>query len=172
MSCYYRGHRGFVDQLVSPRAIQCKLLWTRRLGSIFSSPVAGLNRLYIASTDGYLYAMRQDSGDVVWRVRLNNLLTDATPALEGHVVFVAMHSKAIGALDARTGQMYWTFDTGEKIQAPPLVVGGHVFVASLTHLWILDAASGRVIWQFRHGASGWPTTGAPPIMGILVQVAL
>ncbi len=169
---YDPGHTGFVDQLVNSREVQGKLLWTRRLGSIFSSPVAGLNMLYIASTDGYLYALRQDSGAVVWRVRLNNLLTDATPALEGHVIFVAMQSKAIGAFDARTGLMYWTFDTGEKIQAPPLVVGERVFVASLTHLWVLNAASGRIVWQFRHGASGWPTTGAPAIMGNTVYVGL
>ncbi|HEX6481988.1 MAG TPA: PQQ-binding-like beta-propeller repeat protein [Ktedonobacteraceae bacterium] len=169
---YDPGHTGFVDQQVNPPAIQGKLVWQQRLNPIFSSPVAGLNMLYIASTDGYLYALGQDSGNVVWRVRLDNLLTDATPVLEGQVLFVATHSKAIGAFDAITGQSYWTFDTGEKIQAPPLVVGGRVVVASLTHLWVLDAASGRVIWNFRHGTSGWPTTGAPAIMGNVVYASL
>lgn len=169
---YDPGHTGFVNQLVQPRAIQGKLIWTRHLISIFSSPVAGLNMLYIASTDGYLYALKQDSGAVVWRIRLDNQLTDATPALEGHVVFVAMHSKAIAAFDANTGQMYWSFDVGEKIQAPPLVVGRRVYVASLTHLWALDAASGQVVWTFKHGASGWPTTGSPAIMGNAVYIGL
>ncbi|HJT55516.1 MAG TPA: PQQ-binding-like beta-propeller repeat protein [Ktedonobacteraceae bacterium] len=169
---YDPGHTGFVDQLVQPRTIQGKLVWKRQLNPIFSSPVAGLNMLYIASTDGYLYALRQDSGAVVWRVRLDNLLTDATPALEGQVLFVAMHSKAIGAFDAHTGQMYWSFDVGEKIQAPPVVVGGRVFVASLTHLWVLNAASGRVAWTFKHGTSGWPTTGSPAILGNAVYIGL
>jgi eukaryotic-like serine/threonine-protein kinase len=169
---YDPGHTGFVSQQVNPPAIQGRLEWQQRLNPIFSSPVAGLNMLYIASTDGYLYALQQNAGNVVWRVRLDNLLTDATPALEGQVLFVAMHSKAIGAFDASTGQMYWTFNTSEKIQAPPLVVGGRVVVASLTHLWVLDAASGRVIWNFRHGTSGWPTTGAPAIMGNVVYAGL
>ena len=169
---YDPGHTGFVGQQVNPPVIQGKLLWQQRLNPIFSSPVAGLNMLYIASSDGYLYALRQDSGNIVWRVRLGNLLTDATPALEGKVLFVAMHSEGIGAFDAITGQSYWTFDTGEKIQAPPLVVGGRVVVASLTHLWVLDAAGGRVIWNFKHGASGWPTTGAPAVMGNVVYAGL
>ncbi len=169
---YDPGHTGFVDQLVNPRTIEGKIAWMQRLSPIFSSSVAGLNMLYIASTDGYLYVLRQDSGAVVWRVRLDNLLTDATPTLEGQVVFVAMHSKAIGAFDAKTGQMYWSFSVGEKIQAPPLVVGGRVYVASLTHLWVLNAASGRVIWTFRHGVSGWPTTSSPAIMGNAVYIGL
>ncbi|HZU66531.1 MAG TPA: PQQ-binding-like beta-propeller repeat protein [Ktedonobacteraceae bacterium] len=169
---YDPGHTGFVDPLVHPRTIDGKIVWTRRLSPIFSSPVAGLNMLYIAGTDGYLYALRQDSGAVVWRAKLNNSLTDATPSLEGQVVFVAMQSKAIAAFNAETGQMYWSFSVGEKIQAPPVVVGGRVYVASLTHLWVLDAASGRVIWTFKHGASGWPTMGSPAIMGNAVYIGL
>jgi outer membrane protein assembly factor BamB len=169
---YDPGHTGFVDPLVHPRTIDGKIVWTRRLSPIFSSPVAGLNMLYIASTDGYLYALRQDSGAVVWRAKLNNSLTDATPSLEGQVVFVAMHSKAIAAFNAETDQMYWSFGVGEKIQAPPVVVGGRVYVASLTHLWVLDAASGHVIWTFKHGASGWPTTGSPAILGNAVYIGL
>lgn len=169
---YDPGHTGFVDQLVSPHLIQGKLWWSQHLGPVFSSPVAGLHMLYIASTDGYLYALRQDSGAIVWRTHLGNLLTDATPALEGQVLFVAVHSTALEALDAYTGRVYWTFETGEKIQAPPLAVGGRVLVASRTNLWALDATSGRVVWKFRHGTNGWPTTGTPAVAGDVVYVGL
>ncbi len=79
--------------------------------------------LFTTSTDGYFYALDQQTGAIAWRVRLNNLLTDATPALEGQVLFVAAHGTALEALNAYTGQVYWTVETGEKIQAPPLVVG-------------------------------------------------
>jgi len=169
---YDPGHTSYVDQNANPHAVQGKLLWTRHVGPIFSSPVAGLGMLYISSTDGYLYALQQSSGSIAWRVRLDNLLTDATPALEGQVLFVSAHSTALESLNARTGEMYWIFETGEKIQAPPLVVGNRVLVATGMTLWGLDAATGRVVWKFRRGEVGWPTTGSPAVAGKVVYIGL
>ena len=169
---YDPGHTGYVNALVSPHALQGKLLWSQRFGPIFSSPVAGLSMLYIASTNGYLYALKQDSGAIVWRTRLNNKLTDATPALEGQVLFVSTHSTSLEALNARTGVSYWTFDTAEKIQAPPLVIGSRVLLATPTTLWALDATTGRLVWKFHRGAIGWPTTGAPTVAGNTVYIGL
>src|SRR6266702_7567824 len=169
---YDLGHTGYVDQSMHPRLVRGKMLWSQRLGPIFSSAVAGLNMLYIAGTDGYLYALKQDSGSIAWRTHLGYYLTDATPALEGQVLFVSVRSSALEALNAHTGQVYWTFDTAEKIQAPPLVVGDRVLLASRTTLWALDAASGRLLWSFRHGPDGWPTSGAPALAGSTVYVGL
>src|SRR6266851_5051198 len=147
------------------RAISAALL----LGSSSGDwPVFG----YDPGHTGYVYALRQDSGAVDWRARLGDLLTDATPALEGQVLFVSVHGTALEALDAHTGQVYWTFDTGEKIQAPPLVVGSRLLIASRMTLWALDAASGRVLWKFHRGASGWPTTGSPTVAGNVVYIGL
>lgn len=169
---YDPGHTGYVDQNVNKHAIQGKLLWTQQFGPIFSSPVAGLGMLYVSSTNGYLYALQQSSGSIAWRARLDNLLTDATPALEGQVLFVSVHSTAIESLNAYTGEMYWTFETSEKIQSPPLVVGGHVLVATRTSLWELDARTGQVMWKFHRGVSGWPTTGSPTVAGNVVYIGL
>src|SRR5260370_7052780 len=61
---------------------------------------------------------------------------------------------------------------GEKIQAPPLVVGSRLLIASRMTLWALDAASGRILWKFHRGASGWPTTGSPAVAGNVVYIGL
>jgi outer membrane protein assembly factor BamB len=169
---YDPGHTGFVDQNVNKHTVQGKLLWQQHFGPIFSSPVAGLGLLYISSTDGYLYALQQSSGSIVWRVRLDNLLTDATPALEGQVLFVSVHSTALESLNAHTGKMYWIFETGEKIQAPPLVLGSRILVSTRMALWELDATTGRVKWMFRRGGTGWPTTGSPSVSGNIVYIGL
>jgi outer membrane protein assembly factor BamB len=169
---YDPGHTGYVDQTVNPHAINGKLLWTQHLSPIFSSPVAGLRMLYISSANGYLYALQQSSGSIVWRVQLNDLLTDGTPVLEGKVLFVSVHSTALEALNAHTGEIYWMSEMDEKIQAPPLIVGRSVLVATRTTLWELDATTGRVVWKFRRGEAGWPTVGSPAVSGNVVYIGL
>lgn len=162
---YDTGHTGFVSPMMNPRAITGKLLWSQQFGPIFSSAVAGSGMLYIASTNGYLYALDQDTGATIWRTSIGDYLTDSTPALEGQVLFIAVRSNRLEALNARTGQAYWTFDTGEKIQAPPLIVGGRVLLATLTTVWSLNAATGQLVWKFHHGVVGWPSTGSPALAG-------
>lgn len=168
---YDPGHTGYVDATVQSRAVQGRLVWSRRFGSLFSSPVAGLGLVFVASTDGNLYALKQESGAIAWYVHINSYLTDATPALEGQVLFVAEEGSKMAALNALTGERYWLFNTFEKIQAAPLVVGTRVLVASRTTLWTLDATSGRLLWKFHYGASGWPTTASPAVAGTTVYVA-
>jgi outer membrane protein assembly factor BamB len=169
---YDPGHTGYVDQFVHPHAVQGKLLWSQKVGPVFSSSVAGLGMLFIASTDGYLYALKQDSGSIVWRSPLKNNLTDATAALEGQVLFVSTHSSAVEALNANTGQVYWTFETRESIQAPLLVAGNRVVVASRTTVWTLDADSGQLVWKFHRGVSDWPTSASPAFAGNTIYIGL
>ena len=169
---YDPGHTGYVDALVEPRVLVGKLAWSKKFGPIFSSAIAGLGMVYIASTDGYLYALDQASGALVWRASIGSYLADATPALEGQALFVALHSTGIEALNAHTGSLYWTFDTAEKIQAPPLVVGSNVLVASRSTLWSLNATNGQLLWKFSRGTVGWPTTGTPAVAGNTVFVGL
>ena len=169
---YDPGHTGYVDASVQKHRVQGKLVWSQKFGPVFSSPVAGMGMLFIGSTDGYLYALREDTGAMVWRVLLHDNLTDSTPTLEGQVLFVAMHSTALAALDAHTGQVYWQFETSEKIQAPPLAIAGRVYLASRTTAWAFDASSGKPLWKFHRGVEGWPTTGSPTFAGNTLYIAL
>ncbi len=169
---YNPAHTSYVDQSVQARGVPQHLLWSQRLKPIFSSAVAGAGLLYIASSDGYLYALKEATGSVLWRVDLGDHLTDATPALQGQVLFVAVNSTQVEALNALTGQPYWRFETNEKIQAAPLVIGNKLLVASRTALWCLDTSSGRLLWKFHRGAVGWPTTASPTVAGTLVYLGL
>src|SRR6266851_1531649 len=153
---YDPGHTGYVDALVQPHMLTGSLAWTRKLAPIFSSAVAGLGMVYIASTDGYLYALSQSSGAIAWRAEVGNYLTDSTPALEGKTLFVATHGTRIEALNALTGASYWTFAITERIEAPPLVVGGRVLVTSRTvyvatwhgEIFALDRVHGDILWVY------------------------
>jgi eukaryotic-like serine/threonine-protein kinase len=169
---YDPGHTGYVDALVQPHKLTGSLAWSRKFAPIFSSAVAGLGMIYIASTDGYLYALSQSTGAIIWRAEVGNYLTDSTPALEGQTLFVAAHGTTIEALNARTGAQYWTFAIAERIEAPPLVVGSRVLVASRTTLWTLNATNGSLLWKFHRGAVSWPSSGSPAVAGDTVYFGL
>jgi outer membrane protein assembly factor BamB len=169
---YDPGHTGYVDERVQAHALNGSVAWSRNFAPIFSSAVAGLGMVYVASTDGYLYALSQSTGAMTWRAKVGNYLTDSTPALEGQMLFVAAHGTTIEALNAHTGALYWTFAISERIEAPPLVFGTRVLVASRTTLWTLNAADGSLLWKFHRGAVSWPTTGVPAVVGNTVYVGL
>jgi outer membrane protein assembly factor BamB len=168
---YDPAHTGYVDARVQTRALVGKPVWMRKFGAIFSSAVAGNGMVYIASSSGYLYALQQATGRIAWRDSIGDYLTDSTPALEGRVLFVSTHSNTMEALNALTGAVYWSFDTTEKIQAPPMLDGSRLLVASRTTLWALDVTTGHVLWKFHRGAVGWPTTATPAVAGDMVYTA-
>ncbi len=169
---YDLGHTNYVDPAVHPPVVSGRKAWERKIGQVISSPVTGLGMVFVASAGGYLYALKQDSGAIVWRVPLGKYLSDTTPALEGQIIFVAAQGSIVEALDARTGQRYWTFQTNDVIQSPPLVVGQVALVATQTTLWALSATKGTVLWQFHRGVFGWPTTASPTVAGDTVYIGL
>lgn len=168
---YNVGHTSFEGQGIA-QTVRGNLLWSKKIGPIFSSATVGLGMLFIASADGNLYALKENTGALVWHVSLGDYLTDATPALEGRVIFVSVHSSAVEALNAYNGQVYWTFETHEKIQAPPIVAGDRVLLASRTTLWALEATNGQSVWTFQRGVSAWPSSGSPTLLGDTVYIGL
>src|SRR5438270_9521369 len=103
---YDPGHTGYVNGRVQARALNGSVAWSRKFSPIFSSAVAGLGMVYIASTDGYLYALSQSSGNIAWRAVVGYYLTDSTPALEGHTFFAAALSDTIEASIAESCAVY------------------------------------------------------------------
>lgn len=54
------------------------------------------------------------------------------------------------ALNAKTGELQWSFDVDGAIESPVSVAGGAIFVGSLdTHIYALDGESGDPLWQFK-----------------------
>ena len=110
------------------------------------------NLVYISSARG-LYALRFDTGDLVWRydseLPLGNAPTIAT--INGtSLAFVGGYDKKIHAFNALTGQKIWEF-IGAKagFDANPLVIGNMVYVGSRDgHFYAINAVNGKLVWQF------------------------
>ena len=99
-------------------------------GPVRLAPAAWKGRVYFVSDDGYLYCVRAESGELVWRFRggpsdhrllgneriINLWAARGGPVLkEGEVYFGAglwpLHGIFIYALDAQSGEVIWVNDT-------------------------------------------------------------
>jgi alcohol dehydrogenase (cytochrome c) len=93
---------------------------------------------------GALRAIDPSSGKIVWEVTNNAPLWGGVLATKGGLVFYGTPEGFLKALDAKTGQEVWKFQTGSGIVAPPVT-------------WEQDGE------QYIGVASGWG--GAVPLWG-------
>ena len=65
-----------------------QLLWTYETGSqVFSSPSVVDNRIYVGSSDQYLYCLNADTGELIWRFQADNGIESSPAVVYGRVYF-------------------------------------------------------------------------------------
>ncbi|MHC4404354.1 MAG: PQQ-binding-like beta-propeller repeat protein, partial [Planctomycetota bacterium] len=72
------------------------------------------------------------------------------PTSAGGLVFAAGQDGKVRALDARNGQVRWSFTTAGPIKALPTIWESRAYVGSGDgYVYALEAATGRLLWRFR-----------------------
>jgi outer membrane protein assembly factor BamB len=135
-------------------------------GIVRSRPSIADGLVYISSDDGKIYAINTQSGKQAWRKEIGNFLPrekreklgtntaptgwddlQSSPVAVDDQVFVGSLDGKLYALDARTGDIKWTFKTGEKVRATPTVKEGIVYIGSWDGtVSALDARTGVPFW--------------------------
>jgi len=82
---------------------------------VYASPALGAGLIYIASTDGSVYAVDR-SGRERWRYDTGEPIRSSPvlgrrPRGAGHILYVGSTDGSLYAIDARTGRRRWSFDT-------------------------------------------------------------
>jgi outer membrane protein assembly factor BamB len=152
------------------------LVWKfKTSGRVLSSPAVAGDVVYIASTDGSLYAVNRGDGTQKWKFDSKGPIA-SSPAVAGGVVIVSSVDGLIYGVDAATGASKWTFKTkGERrFTAPgihgaipntermpdpfdvflssPVVANGVAYIGSGDqNVYALDAATGALKWTFATG---------------------
>lgn len=108
-------------------------------GDIVTSPAHLEPYLYIASMDGYLYAINEVSGSERWRFSTGYAIT-SSPAIVDKQAYVASSEPAIHAINAETGAELWAAHGVAHFaaQGKQYVYGADTF----GNLVVLDAKSG------------------------------
>jgi len=128
--------------------------WFRKLGrgsstKIGSSPAYKSGRLFAATYDGMVYALRASSGKILWSRYIGGQFY-STPAVSGSRLYIGNKSNGrMYCLSATSGKLLWaTGRLGPSVHASPAVYGGRVFVGAGKRFYALKASNGRVAWQY------------------------
>jgi outer membrane protein assembly factor BamB len=101
--------------------------------SIYSSPSANEDRVYIGDRRGYLHCLDAESGETVWKRHTNrarNSDINSTPVLTDGLVIVTTNARSAVAYDAQSGKLAWK----QKLDGPstfgPLVHQDYILAVS------------------------------------------
>jgi outer membrane protein assembly factor BamB len=145
--------------------------WFRPLGrsgatKIGSSPAYKSGRLFAATYDGMVYALRASDGKVLWSRYIGGQFY-STPAVSGSRLFIGNKSNGrMYCLSATSGRLLWaTGRLGPSVHASPAVYSGRIFIGAGKHFYALRASNGRVAWQ--HSTTGRIYGSASVLRGVV-----
>jgi outer membrane protein assembly factor BamB len=166
-----QGDEGRTGYTESPAPSSNQTYWTFHTGGpILSSPVVSAGMVFVASTDGYLYAVNVTSGEKIWDFLIG--ADGNSPTVAHGKVFITSASGTVYAINMYTGVEEWSKPLGEEAGfGAPLIVGSRVFVNGNHTVFALNEAVGVNLYseELPH------VTGIAPLTydsGLIVSVAL
>tara|TARA_Y100001933_G_scaffold41733_1_gene38770 strand:- start:6453 stop:8321 length:1869 start_codon:yes stop_codon:yes gene_type:complete len=113
-------------------------------------PQAEDGRVYVATPDSGIAALRADDGSTVWRTRLPGGAVVNSLQLGAGSLFVRGHEESDGrsrpvtmSLDLDTGALRWTHHTATPSLSNLIEEDGVVYHATASEVYALDAATGK-----------------------------
>jgi outer membrane protein assembly factor BamB len=128
-------------------------------GPIRSTAAADGENVYLADRTGGLYALDADDGSLQWKLAGGSDgkpldpwdYYDSSPVLAGRTLFYGSGDHKLYAVDTKTGQVKWSYDTGYPVRSTPAYRAGTVYVGDwFGYLHAVDAATGKRKWAVRH----------------------
>jgi len=156
-------------------ATEPSLTWEKEIGSGFAGPAVADQKVILFHREGdeiVIEALAAADGKSLWKFTAPTDYKDsfgmndgprATPTIAAERVFAHGADGILYALDLKTGQKLWSYDTVAEHNSPqgffgracsPLVVGNKVIITSGGTLLgkpagiiALDAATGKLVWN-------------------------
>ena len=143
--------------------------WEVKLeGEIWSTPVIANGILLITSLDHNIYALKEETGELIWKSKTGGAIA-ATPVVDNGTVFVGSFDSLFYAFDLSTGEEKWTFEKGSNwYWGTPVIDGKTIYVPSLDgKLYALDVNSGKKEWEFETEGA---IVGSPAIVADMIVI--
>jgi outer membrane protein assembly factor BamB len=156
-----------LEQVVVLNAADSEVLWAfpmdpkeSRLGVFYVTPAVDEEYVVVASqvpatglfsqAENVVWALDRETGALLWRFDGAAGQYVEGGALGGDVFVIGNSDGNVYALDVRSGDLKWQFETGHRVWAKPLIVGETVYVGSMDHhLYALRLSDGELVWDFQ-----------------------
>ncbi|MFT7006379.1 MAG: outer membrane protein assembly factor BamB [Colwellia sp.] len=133
--------------------------WDSRVSALLAGgPVAGLNKVFIGSENGKIYALDAKSGELVWQADIKGEIISA-PAVDSGVVVVNTASGIMKAFNADDGEELWKIEQDVPAltlrgTSQPVIASGGVLVGT--------GKGGVNVYLVDKGQQGWSTEIGEP----------
>jgi len=145
-----------------------RVVWTRKVGAVFSSPASAGSYVLCGSDEDGLYALDPATGAVVWTAALGAKVR-ATPAVAGEVAIVGAFNGTIAAVRVTDGAAVWTAAVGHAVYSSACLTGELAVVGCHEgHLHGMDVLSGAA--RFQATVRG-PVISSPAAVGTMTVAA-
>jgi outer membrane protein assembly factor BamB len=143
------AHTGYSSEnLKLPLELTWKYITTPKAG-IPSSPAVSAGVAYFCS-DGRLYALNSDTGEMLWIYPSDRRLTGeirTSPLVGDELVYFGAGDGKLYAIRKEDGQQAWNFVAGAALNSSPVIENGILYFGSASaRLYALDARTGKPKW--------------------------
>ncbi len=146
-------------------------LWNVRTRALIEFPPSTCDGvLYFNNAKGFTYAVRAETGDIVWK-RKTGTVFDSTPAISKQRLVIGGVDGNITALDRSNGATLWKLRMDGPVESSPVVVNNErdVVAASLDgRVLSINLQQGTINWAYRTGGD---IKGSPVVVNNTVYTA-
>jgi polyvinyl alcohol dehydrogenase (cytochrome) len=168
------AHTGYCIESSLDRAGISKLKENWRFdtgGMVTGTPIVSGGTVYVGSWDGFMYALRESTGEQLWKFNAGTLRVDPcdatygidnTAALSDGKLFFAGANCDLYALNPATGGVIWKTQLADPLNAfhafsSPVVFDGKLYIGLASHcvkpcvrgrVVCVDISNGRILWSF------------------------
>ncbi len=169
-AAYYTGHHAW-GRLYRLNVSTGRVKWEESAKGLYNTPAVVGNLVYFQDAD-HLKVCNTGTGEPVWdayldkEVGVNEMRVNSSPTVWRDLVVVGLDRGSVHALDAASGEPWWTFETRESFRSSPALTpeNGLLYLGCNDgNLYALRAEDGKVTWQFETEgpveSSPWPGDG-------------
>lgn len=128
--------------------------WDSRTSALVAGgPISGLNKIFLGTENGDVFALDADTGEVVWQAKIKGEVI-TQPVIESGILVVNSASGILKAFDANTGEDLWKVER----DVPALTLRGISTPVAASGGVIVGSGKGELnVYMIEKGQAGWLT---------------